>query len=90
MPAATKEVLNSEPKVELSHEEKIYRCGAHFLDQGRVAVSMLQRKFDMDFQEATSILDELQAMGLIGPYLGGTRRDILMTPKEWEALGATR
>jgi hypothetical protein len=44
----------------------------------------------MGFQEATAILDELQEMGLIGPYLGGTRRDILMTLEEWEALGAAR
>ena len=76
--------------VELSHEEKVFRSGELFLDQGRVAVSMLQRSFDMDFQEATGILDELQSMGLIGPYLGGTRRDILMTTEEWEALGAAR
>ena len=80
----------SEPMVELSHEEKVFRSGELFLDQGRVAVSMLQRSFDMDFQEATGILDELQSMGLIGPYLGGTRRDILMTTEEWEALGAAR
>ena len=80
----------SEPVVELSHDEKVYRCGALFLDQGRVAVSMLQRNFEMGFQEATAILDELQEMGLIGPYLGGTRRDILMTLEEWEALGAAR
>ena len=79
-----------EPVVELSHEEKVFRSGALFLEQGRVAVSMLQRNFDMDFKEATAILDELQSMGLIGPYLGGTRRDILMTTEEWEALGAAR
>ena len=81
---------SSEPVVELSHEEKVFRSGALFLEQGRVAVSMLQRNFEMDFQEATGILDELQSMGLIGPYLGGTRRDILMTTEEWEALGAAR
>ena len=49
---------------------------------------MLQRRFDMSFKEATVVLDELQAMGLIGPYLGGQRRDILMTAEEWEELAA--
>jgi len=29
------------------------------------------------------VLDELQTMGLIGPYLGGQRRDILLTRDEW-------
>lgn len=57
--------------------------GCLFVDRGRVAVSMLQKQFDMDFEEATEVLDELQALGLIGPYLGGQRRDILLTRDEW-------
>jgi len=57
--------------------------GCHLLDRGRVAVSMLQKEYGMDFEEATNALDELQRMGLIGPYLGGQRRDILLTREEW-------
>jgi len=57
--------------------------GCHLLERGRVAVSMLQKEYGMDFEEATSVLDELQRMGLIGPYLGGQRRDILLTREEW-------
>jgi DNA segregation ATPase FtsK/SpoIIIE-like protein len=61
----------------------IAEVGCLFVDRGRVAVSMLQKQFDMDFEEATEVLDELQALGLIGPYLGGQRRDILLTRDEW-------
>jgi len=57
--------------------------GCLLLERGRVAVSMLQKQYDMDFEEATRVLDELQALGLIGPYLGGQRRDILLTRDEW-------
>lgn len=57
--------------------------GCHLLERGRVAVSMLQKQYGMDFEEATRVLDELQRMGLIGPYLGGQRRDILLTREEW-------
>ncbi|MDF1798156.1 MAG: DNA translocase FtsK, partial [Planctomycetota bacterium] len=80
-----------EPKetvVELTREELVYRCGSIFLEEGRVAVSILQRRFDMSFKEATSILDDLQNMGLIGPYMGGSRRDILLTSEEWEELAS--
>ena len=35
------------------------------------------------FDKACKVLDRLQAMGLIGPYLGGQRRDILLTLDEW-------
>ena len=53
------------------------------LERGRVAVSMLQREFSLDFKQATAVLDQLQEAGLIGPYMGGQRRDILLTLEEW-------
>lgn len=63
--------------------ETTYKAGCLFLERNRVAVSMLQREFQMDFKIATAVLDQLQDVGLIGPYLGGQRRDILMTTEQW-------
>jgi len=69
---------------ELSERAALVRdCGLLFIDRQRVAVSMLQREFSMDFKRATEMLDELQQLGLIGPYMGGTRRDILMDRESW-------
>jgi len=58
-------------------------AGCLFLERERVAVSMLQKTFGIDFEECCRILDELQERGLIGPYMGGQQRDILMTREEW-------
>ncbi|MCP3920483.1 MAG: hypothetical protein GY711_33565 [bacterium] len=69
----------SEDRAKLVHD-----AGVLFLEQGRVAVSLIQRRFSLDFDEACEILDELQEQGLIGPYMGGQRRDILMTLEEWK------
>jgi hypothetical protein len=66
-------------------ERQLFECGLMFIDEGRVAVSMLQKRFGMDFAEATGILDDLQERGLIGPYLGGKRRDILLSKEDWLA-----
>jgi hypothetical protein len=63
--------------------EMVFAAGVLILERGRVAVSMLQREFTLDFKQATEVLDSLQEQGLIGPYMGGTTRDILMTPEEW-------
>ncbi len=57
--------------------------GCLFIDRKRVAVSMLQRQYSMEFDDACRVLDELQDMGLLGPYLGGQRRDILLTREQW-------
>lgn len=63
----------------------VHQAGCLFLDENRVAVSMLQRRFSIEFDEACRVLDELQEAGLIGPYMGGRTRDILLTRDEWLA-----
>jgi hypothetical protein len=80
-------VLEPQPAPEgaLAPEQLLRECGALFIKEGRVAVSLLQRRFALDFDEACEVLDELQAQGLIGPYMGGQRRDILLTLEEWQA-----
>jgi len=76
----------SKPKRDLAVDELVYRAGCLFLERQRVAVSMLQRDFGLDFKAATEVLDQLQKAGLIGPYLGGQRRDILITREQWDEL----
>lgn len=76
---------------ELSEEDElVYKAGILFLERQRVAVSMLQREFGLDFEQATRVLDRLQAAGLIGPYLGGQRRDILLTLDQWRSRAVAR
>ncbi len=74
----------SVPVVASSDGQRLLAAGRVVVQEGRVAVSLLQREFDMEFDEACAVLDELQQEGLIGPYKGGKARDILLTPEEWE------
>lgn len=67
-------------------DEVVFKAGCLFVERQRVAVSMLQREFGLDFDAATAVLDQLQRLGLIGPYLGGQRRDILLSMDEWQEL----
>src|SRR5262245_3117955 len=81
-------VPRPEPKVTLVAEGEgwsklVYDAGCVILEQKRVAVSMLERRFGIDFDQACRVLDELQQAGLIGPYMGGRTRDILLTREQW-------
>ncbi len=69
-----------------SHDDLLLDAGLMIIERGRVAVSMVQREFEMDFRAATSLLDQLQDRGVIGPYLGGRHRDILLSREEWMAI----
>ncbi|MFT7664120.1 MAG: DNA segregation ATPase FtsK/SpoIIIE-like protein, partial [Planctomycetota bacterium] len=72
------------PSAGADRETLLHNAGLMIIERERVAVSMFQREFDLPFQKATEILDELQERGLIGPYLGGRHRDILLTREQWE------
>ena len=64
----------------------LYEAGLVILEENRVAVSMLQRRFGIDFDQACELLDKLQELGLIGPYVGGRNRELLLDLAEWQAL----
>jgi len=77
------------PAIDPERARLLREIGCLFVENGRVAVSMLQRKYSMEFDDACKVLDELQELGLIGPYLGGQRRDILLSREQWlEKVGA--
>jgi hypothetical protein len=75
----------SEPAGARDWAQLVHEAGRLVLEENRVAVSMLQRRFGIEFDEACRVLDELQETGLIGPYMGGRTRDILLTRDEWLA-----
>ena len=91
-PEESAELVEDEPIVELqpqprqlSPTNRALEAADLILGENRVAVSMLQRQFELDFKESCKILDELQELGFIGPYVDGKSRDILMTREEWLA-----
>ncbi|MEM9802797.1 MAG: DNA translocase FtsK [Planctomycetota bacterium] len=67
----------------------LHRAGLIVVREGRVAVSVLQKQLEMEFDEACELLDRLQDEGLIGPYRGGKKREILLSEEEWEERFAT-
>jgi hypothetical protein len=81
--AASAERATKAPAASGARNPLLVEAGCLFVERGRVAVSMLQRQYGMDFDDACKVLDELQELGLIGPYLGGQRRDILLTREQW-------
>ena len=82
-PAPAQRVVNDDEGDAWS--QLVFDAGCAILEQKRVAVSMLERRFQIDFDAACRVLDELQEAGLIGPYMGGRTRDILLTREEWLA-----
>ena len=55
-------------------------------EAGSASVSILQRKLKLGYSQAASLMDELSANGVVGAFEGSSPREILMTPREFEAV----
>ncbi len=51
---------------------------------GRASITLIQRNLKTTFNEASRLLDNLEARGVVGPYKGSLAREILLSLDEWE------
>lgn len=54
------------------------------VEAGQASTSSLQRFLNLGYARAARIMDELEKMGVIGPYNGAKPRKVLMTKQQWE------
>lgn len=54
------------------------------VEAGQASTSSLQRYLNLGYARAARIMDELEKMGIIGPYNGAKPRKVLMSKQQWE------
>ncbi len=54
------------------------------IDAGQASVSYLQRKLKLGYARAARVMDELEEMGVVGPYEGAKPRSVLVTREMWQ------
>ena len=70
---------------ELAGDEMLPAAVDVILETGQASVSMLQRRLKLGYARAARIVDEMEEMGIVGPFQGSKPRAILVTKEEWEA-----
>ena len=81
-------VAVSEPEPssdELAGDEMLPAAVDVILETGQASVSMLQRRLKLGYARAARIVDEMEEMGIVGPFQGSKPRSILITREQWEA-----
>ena len=53
------------------------------VETGNASTAFLQRKLKLGFPRAARIMDDIEAMGIIGPQEGSKPRKINLTKEEW-------
>ena len=47
---------------------------------------MLQRRLKLGYARAARIVDEMEKLGVVGPYQGSKARSILVTKEQWAMM----
>ena len=66
-----------------SDEELIDRAVDVLAEAGQASVSYLQRKLKLGYARAARIMDQLEELGIVGPYEGSKPRAVLVTKEMW-------
>lgn len=79
-------VAETEPNSdELAGDEMLPDAVDVILETGQASVSMLQRRLKLGYARAARIVDEMEELGIVGPFAGSKPRAILITKEQWQA-----
>ena len=67
-------------------DELLPQAAEVIFDTKQASVSMLQRRLKLGYSRAARIVDQLEEIGVVGPFEGSKPRQILMTREQWEAM----
>ena len=70
---------------ELGGDEMLPAAVDVIFETKQASVSMLQRRLKLGYSRAARIVDEMEELGIVGPFQGSKPRAILMTKEQWEA-----
>lgn len=65
-------------------DELLYAAVDVVFETGQASVSVLQRRLKLGYARAARLIDNMEEMGIIGPFMGSTPRTILISKQQWE------
>ncbi|MGN0452341.1 MAG: DNA translocase FtsK [Ruminococcus sp.] len=64
-------------------DDKIEEAIKCVVDAGQASTSLLQRRLKVGYARAGRMIDDLERMGVVGPYNGAKPREVLITYQDW-------
>jgi S-DNA-T family DNA segregation ATPase FtsK/SpoIIIE len=68
------------------YDELLPQAAEVILESKQASVSMLQRRLKLGYARAARIVDQLEQIGVVGPFEGSKPRQILLTRQQWREM----
>ena len=56
----------------------------------QASVSMLQRRLKLGYARAARIVDQMEEIGVVGPFEGSKPRQVLITRQQWQEMQSSQ
>ncbi len=60
------------------------------LEMGQASVSMLQRRLKLGYGRAARLVDQMEEVGVVGPFEGSKPRQLVITKEQWQEMQFNR
>lgn len=68
------------------YDELIPQAVDVIFDTKQASVSMLQRRLKLGYSRAARLVDQMEEMGIVGPFEGSKPRQVLITREQWQEM----
>ncbi len=72
----------------LASDDAIFPAMEIAVESGQISTSLLQRKLSLGYSRASRIVDKLEKLGVVGPFVGSKPRKVLITYEEYLEMRA--
>lgn len=68
------------------YDELLPQAVEVILETKQASVSMLQRRLKLGYSRAARLVDQMEEMGIVGPFEGSKPRQLLITKEQWQEM----
>ena len=75
-----------ESSLSSQYDEMLSQAAEVVLEMKQCSVSMLQRRLKLGYSRAARIVDQMEELGIVGPYEGAKPRSVPIDRQGWQEL----
>ena len=72
------------------YDELLVQAAELVIEQGQASTSMVQRRLSMGYARAGRVIDQLEQLGIVGPFEGAKPRQVLVSMDEFREICVQR
>ena len=76
----------AEPGAFAGYDELLPQAVDVIFDTKQASVSMLQRRLKLGYARAARLVDQMEELGIVGPFEGSKPRQVLITKQQWQEM----